>query len=336
VNVSLVISALLGIIGFIVFRALRVAEHVIEDEVKARLPYAATRMLERAIETAPAEYREDRRQEWTAELVALEGQGLRAVWFARQCMKAATTEAREYGAEPSADGSNEPEAETASSESRTQKAKGEPVHHESPRQPRPEWDRAGAIAFSHLARAFLHLGVLFGVTAIVWLTPGLGGSPPLVFSLVEVVIITSSWVFGGVSRAVPMLVRSLGLPQLEGTMDVLGKTVETASRVATSVLFALQFVALLPLLDATGGVVSSPFATLALAIAVFAVLQAGTVRGALAALVCACVFFGFVLDTETATRVAHEVPASAFFETNVLVLALAAMFWLVRGSSSIG
>jgi hypothetical protein len=95
---ALLFLLLFACVAAILRSLLRVAEHVVEDEVKAFLPYAATRMLAQAIEMFPPEMQGERRAEWEAELVSLEGQSLRTIWFARQCLKAACIECKELSA----------------------------------------------------------------------------------------------------------------------------------------------------------------------------------------------------------------------------------------------
>jgi hypothetical protein len=92
-------TAVIGVVGIalaVVRSGLRIVEHVVEDEVKARLPHAAVATLEQAIEALPGELQADNRAEWEPELASLTGQPLRALWFARQCRRAALIEAREH------------------------------------------------------------------------------------------------------------------------------------------------------------------------------------------------------------------------------------------------
>ena len=91
-------TAAIGVVGVAlaaVRSGLRIVEHVVEDEVKARLPHAAVTTLEQAIEALPGELQADNQAEWEPELASLTGQPLRALWFARQCRRR-TYEAREH------------------------------------------------------------------------------------------------------------------------------------------------------------------------------------------------------------------------------------------------
>lgn len=97
---GLILVCVLTILVFVVHSMLRIGEHVLEDEIKARLPHSAIKKLEEALNVLPAELRDDRRQAWEPELVHLEGQPLAACWFAYQCLRAAKTEAKELAPQP--------------------------------------------------------------------------------------------------------------------------------------------------------------------------------------------------------------------------------------------
>jgi len=90
---------LVGLLMFALRSAFRVAEHLLEDEIRARLPHAALETLKEAVAELPHELRAIRHQEWMAELASLSGQSLRAWRFARQCLRAARLEAIETRAE---------------------------------------------------------------------------------------------------------------------------------------------------------------------------------------------------------------------------------------------
>lgn len=97
---GLVFVCILTILAFVTHSMLRIVEHVVEDEIKARLPHSALKRLEKALNVLPAELRDDRRQAWEPELVHLEAQPLAALWFAHQCLRAAKTEAKELALQP--------------------------------------------------------------------------------------------------------------------------------------------------------------------------------------------------------------------------------------------
>jgi hypothetical protein len=95
-----ILVCVLTILAFVTQSMLRIVEHVLEDEIKARLPHSALKKLEEALNVLPVELRDDRRQAWEPELVHLETQPLAAVWFAHQCLRAAKTEAKELAPQP--------------------------------------------------------------------------------------------------------------------------------------------------------------------------------------------------------------------------------------------
>jgi hypothetical protein len=233
--------------------AVRITEHLVEDEIKARLPYAASKVLDQAIEVLPADLQEDRRREWLAELASLEGQPLHAMWTARQFFRAALTEAEEQ------------EAEFAGSEAANDVVLSE-MRGDSHR--RDHLQRQDRIHRTQLAVAFAgHAVTTLGVTVIMVLTFAEASVwPPILFLTSELAILALCT--AGLLDLAPLMRGFEGVlftagSRLVKTLDIVLMRFRV---VALMCVCMLQFVALGSLLDATGGPTGSPFAPFALAI----------------------------------------------------------------------
>lgn len=264
--VALVVGTLLAALGLLARSALRVAEHLVEDEIKARLPHAATSTLARAIETLPEELRETRRGEWTAELTVLADQRLRAVWFARQCLRAAVTEAREY--ERAAAG----HTRASSRRSRVERTRA---------RLRARQERR----YLFTARGQLLIAAVSNIT-LVFAVLLFTGSLPEAFLAFEVYLLLLcvvaipdrsfvtrmlTWFEPLSSHHSPALLAGLFSPRFVAAVP--------------RPVFGLQFGALASLLVATGRTAMSPFIVLAVVVPLVALRLARSVRGVIATIV---------------------------------------------------
>jgi len=178
---------------------------------------------------------------------------------------------------------------------------------------------------------FGHGIILVGVILIMRFAfgPELADWPPATFIVFEIAIIVMCWI-GAFTDPKPLwdaLERVLAITWLKERVERRSGSVARGFQAAALLsAYGFQFAALIPLLSATGGPIDSPFAQMALAIAIFTPVIINKVWTVLAVILTTMIYYGAFVEVYGFSDANAPRPAGgSFVAVNLLILVLASI-----------